>query len=178
MTSVRDWRIELIEAHPRLFRAPKGPERPDGYAWCEAGWRDLLERMCARIESALRNGDTIGISQVKEKFATLRVYWRGDVSPETAARIHEAIALAQARSGCTCEQCGAEGRLYSNAGVYMTRCTAHAKGAPVPVEPGQENVHLVRIPTAGGYRTAPRRYDREGDRFVDVPPSSPEIEEQ
>jgi hypothetical protein len=114
---LNDWRIELIEAHPGLFHAPeRRPEKASGYPWCDAGWRDLLERLCVRIQTALRDGETIRILQIKEKFASLRCYWRGDVSPGTAAKIMEAIALAQARSACTCEQCGAAGRLYNNAG--------------------------------------------------------------
>jgi hypothetical protein len=179
MTNVRDWRIELIEAHPGLFHPPKGhPEKAAGYAWCERGWRDLLERMCVRIEAALGEGETIRFSQIKEKFAGLRVYWRGDVSPETAAKINLAIALAEARSVCTCEECGEVGQLYRHVGRYQTLCEAHAKGTSVPAEPGGENVHIVRAATRDGFRVTPRRYDRETDRFIDGPPSSPEIEEQ
>jgi hypothetical protein len=171
MTQHRDWRIDLIEAHPDLFHPPAGhPEQAPGYPWCEEGWRDLLECLCVRIEAALREGETVRIQQIKEKFAGLRCYRRGDVSPDTTAMINEAIALAEARSACTCEQCGEEGRLHNDAGFYMTRCAAHAKGAPVPARPGQENVHLVRLPTSGGFRIAARRYDRETDSFVDVMP--------
>jgi hypothetical protein len=93
-TASDDWRIELIGAHPRLFHPPEGhPERASGYPWCEAGWR---ERLCVRIEAALREGETIHFSQIKEKFAALRVYWRGDVSSDTAAQINAAIALGEA----------------------------------------------------------------------------------
>lgn len=169
--AVKDWRIELIEAHPGLFHPPEGhPEKASGYPWCEEGWRELLDRLCGRIESALREGETIRILQVKEKFASSRCHWRGDVSPGTAAKIMEAVALAQARSACTCEQCGAEGPLYNNAGFYTTRCAAHAKGAPMPAEPGRKNVRIVRRATPDGFRIAPRRYDRETDSFVDIAP--------
>ena len=48
---VRDWRIELIEAHPNLFHPPVGaPEATQGYPTCGDGWRDLLERLSARID--------------------------------------------------------------------------------------------------------------------------------
>lgn len=169
MTHVRDWRIELIEAHPDLFQPPEGhPERASGYPWCEQGWQDLLERMCVRIEAALREGETVHFSQVKEKFAGLRIYWRGQVSTETTAEIHEAIALAQARAACACEECGAAGELYRH-GRYQTLCAAHAKGTLIPTEPGREDVHIVRDRAPSGY--ASRRYDRETDRFLDTPPS-------
>src|SRR4051812_45536846 len=169
MAHVRDWAIELIQTHSKLFHPPEGhPEQAAGYPRCESGWRDLLERLCSRIEAALGEQKTIRIVQVKEKFASLRCYWRGDVSAETAARVHEAVALAEARSGCTCEHCGAQGKLYANDAVYKTRCTSHSQGVHVPSGPGLENVHLVRLPTPDGYRLAARRYDRETDiTFID-----------
>jgi hypothetical protein len=177
MTPVRDWRIELIEAHPRLFVPLAGNlDRATGYPTCEEGWRDLLERMCDRMETALREEETIRIVQIKEKFAGLRCYWRGNVSTATTVRIMEAIALAEARSACTCEQCGAEGRLYKWGGFYMTRCAAHAVGAEVP-ERDSEIVHVVRVATADGYRHVRRRYDRETDSFTEVPPASTDQEE-
>ncbi|WP_074118766.1 hypothetical protein [Bradyrhizobium sp. AS23.2] len=175
---VRNWRVELIRAYPNLFHPPAGhPESARGYPWCEEGWHDLLQRLCVRLEAALREGETIQILQIKEKFALLRVYWSGDVSPETAARLREAIALAEARSACTCERCGAEGRLYRDGGVYMTRCAEHAQGAPVPGEPGQENIPLIRLPASNGYRIGARRYDREADSFIDTPSSDAGSEE-
>jgi hypothetical protein len=171
MTHVRDWRIALVEAHPRLFDSPAGNlNRTTGYPTCEEGWRELLERMCERMETALLEGETIRIVQIQEKFAGLRCYWRGNVSTATTAKIMEAIALAEARSACTCEQCGAEGRLYNRGGLYATRCAAHALGAEVP-ERDSEIVHVVRVATADGYRHVRRRYDRETDSFTEVPPA-------
>jgi hypothetical protein len=168
---LNDWRIELIEAHPGLFHPPEEcPEKASGYPWCDAGWRDLLERLCVRIQAALRDGETIRILQIKEKFASLRCYWRGDVSPGTAAKIMEAIALAQARSACICEQCGAACRRCNNA--YASRCIAHARSVLVPSEPGRENIYLMpRAPGASGVYSA--RYDYETDTLTNVsPPSS------
>lgn len=171
MTQHRDWRIDLIEAHPSLFHPPEGhPEQASGYPWCEAGWRDLLERKCGRIEAALRDRETIRFSQIKKKFAGPRVYWRDDLSPETAAQINETIALAQARAACTCEECGAVGQLYQHAGRYQTLCLPHAKGTLIPAESGREDVQLARVVTARGFGIGPRRYDREADRFIDLPP--------
>jgi len=175
MAQVRSWRTELIEAHRDLFHPPEGhPESAADPSRCEEGWSDLLARLCEHLKAALREDETIRIIQVKEKFATLKVYWRGDVTPETATRLH-AIALGEARSACTCERCGTEGRLCSDGGVYMTRCATH--GALVTVQPGKENVHLVRVPTSDGYRIAARRYDRKADHFVDDDPDNSGIEE-
>jgi hypothetical protein len=52
--TARDWRIGLVEAHPRLFHTPAArPEAAWGYAICEKGWRDLPKRACARIGAAI-----------------------------------------------------------------------------------------------------------------------------
>lgn len=166
------WRTKLIENYPSLLRPPEGqPEVEAGYISCEEGWSDLLARLFVRMQAVLQQGETIRIIQIKEKSATLRVYWRGDVTPETVARVHEATALAEARSACTCEACGAEGRLYNLGKTCITRCATHAKGELVPVPPGQENVHLVRVPMPDGDRVVARRYDREADRFVEGDPT-------
>lgn len=165
----RDWRHELVLAHPDLFDPVSGPPRVK--ADVGDGWRDLLERLCRRMEAALQPGETIRISQVVLKSAALRVYWRGDVSTETVAGLHEAIALAKARSACTCESCGEEGRLCSLGQVSMIRCANHVEGELIPAPSGQENVHLVRVRAADGYRIVARRYDREADRFLDEDPT-------
>jgi hypothetical protein len=75
--TVRDWRLELVEAHPNLFH-PLGPhpEAAGGYPTCGDGWRDLLERACVRIEAALADAEA---------------------SEGTAARVEEV------GSACTCE---------------------------------------------------------------------------
>lgn len=172
MVQVPSWRTKLIESYPGLFHPPAGqPEAAAGYISCGEGWSDLIARLCVRMEAALQQVETIRLLQIKERLATLRVYWRGDVTPETVARLHEATALAKARSACTCEACGAEGRLYNFGGEYITRCRTHAKGEQVLAPAGLENLHLVRVPTPDGYRVVARRYDREADRFVDEDPT-------
>lgn len=169
MLTTEDWRTVLIATHPRLFGASgESPERTPGYPECGDGWSDLLRRLCGRIDKALGPRETIRVAQIKEKFAGLRFYWHGKVSKDTEAAIQEAISLAEARSFCCCEECGAEGSPYRY-GMLMTRCPAHAKGQRVSVEPGMENVHVVRyaIP-AGGFRKVARRYDRATDMFVEI----------
>ncbi len=166
----RDWRLELVLVHPDLFDPASGPPRVETDVG--DGWRDLLERLCGRMEAALQPGETIRIMQVVKKSAALRVYWRGDVSAETVARLHEAVALAKARSACTCESCGAEGRLCILGQASMIRCANHVEGEPIPAPSGQENVHLVRVRATDGYRIVARRYDREADRFLDENPTT------
>jgi len=171
---VRDWRIDLIEAHPDLFHPlPDNPGVAKASPECGEGWRDLLQRACARIRAVVQaDGGSFKATQVKEKYATLRFYWEGALSPKADAQVDEIIDLAEARSACTCEVCGEEGRLYCSAGVPLTRCVVHARGQPVQVIPGrEENVHIVRRVVAGKLRgISCRRYNRETDTFVDVPP--------
>src|SRR6267142_4173814 len=139
---IRNWRIELIEAYPDLFRPPAGtPERAEGLPECGEGWRDLVDRACIRIRTAVEaDGGSFRFTQIKEKYGTARLYWEGALTPEADARIEEIIDLAEARSACTCEVCGAEGRLCRAGGWLMTRCAAHVQGHPVPEKPGWENV--------------------------------------
>jgi len=174
-----DWRIELLQAHPRLFHGSiDRPYAAEGYPNCEEGWRDLLERACARIEAALVEGGAFRALQIKEKFGTLRFYWDGDMSDAAKAKVEEAIALAVARSACTCEICGAEGRLYNRGGWLATACPQHARGEAVSIKPGFENLRIVRRTVEGSVRIIScQRYDRPADAFVDMDPESLGIEE-
>jgi len=175
---VTDWRIDLIKAYHGLFHPPAGaPEAAQGYPHCGDGWRDLVERTFAKVEAALEGG-TFRALQIKEKYGTLHLYWSGGLSDEAEAKVQEAIDLAEARSACTCEQCGEEGYLYRTGGVLMTRCAAHAKGQPVVVKPGLRNLHLMQgIGQDGARVISCRRYDRATDTFIDVSPDSLKIEE-
>ncbi|MCK1606347.1 hypothetical protein IVB02_34395 [Bradyrhizobium sp. 166] len=178
--SNRSWRTELIGTYPDLFHPPAdNPGVAQAYPECGEGWCDLLDRLCVRIRAAVQaDGGTFKFTQVKEKFATIRIYWDGRLSPDAAALVEEAIALAEARSACTCEECGELGRLYQSGNWLMTRCAAHAKGLPVDTRPEMENIHIVRRLAAGQVQLLScRRYDRQSDAFTDVDPTSLGIEE-
>lgn len=116
--AVHDWRTELVEAYPDLFHPPVGDSgAARGSPECGEGWRDLLERAFARIWAAVQaDGGSLKVAQIKEKYGTLRLYWQGSLSPEASAQVAEAIDLAEARSACTCELCGENGRLYGRTG--------------------------------------------------------------
>jgi hypothetical protein len=87
--------------------------------------------------------------------------------------------LAEARSFCTCEICGVPGRLYDRGGWLATACADHARGEPVPVKVGCENLHVVRKVVEGAVRIVScRRYDRKADAFVNVNPRDLGIEEE
>ena len=177
MARTADWRNDLMQARPRLYELMSDePERSLGYPLCEAGWRDILQRLCARIENALKANETFEFVRLTQKLGILRIVWNGEVSEETKVRIGEAVNLAVARSACSCEICGAEGRLYSNRGWLATRCAEHAAGDPVPVRPGFENVRFLRR-TPGTANMYYARYDRATDTLTEVSPRSPHGEE-
>jgi hypothetical protein len=179
MTSiVADWRIDLIKAHPNLFRPPgAGPEAARGYPDGGGGWRDLLNSACGKIDAAITQRESVRVIEIKKKLAPLRFFWRGRLSTEAAVKTVEAIALAEARSACRCAQGGEEGRPYRAGGALITRCAIHAKGRPVELAPGLENAHIVRRIVDGQFRGLTCcRCDRATDTFIDTLPDAPGIE--
>lgn len=173
------WRAALIEAYPDLFRSSSGsPGMSQGLPECGDGWQNLLQRACARIRTAVAvDGGSFRATQVKEKFGTLRFYWDGSLSAEADALVEHAIDLAEARSACTCETCGEEGRLYRKGGWLLTRCAAHAEGNLVESEARFANVQVMERIVAKRREVLARRYDRATDSFISIDPRSLGIEE-
>src|SRR5260370_39594162 len=139
---VRNWRAELVEAYPDLFHpAADRPGAAEASPDCGEGWRDLLERACVRIRAAVQaDGGSFKATQIKEKYGTLRFYWSGVLSQEADSKVEEVVDLAEARSACTCELCGAEGRLYGPR-CLPTRCEADDGGRqPEPMPSGLQNL--------------------------------------
>jgi hypothetical protein len=171
------WRDALVSKHCHLFKDGSGATH--GYPAVGDGWRDLLERALDRISAAVGEGQ-MTILQIKSKYGTLRLYHSSAADLDEAAQysVEEAVALAKARSACTCEICGDEGGLFEKDDWLATACEQHAVGQPVPVPRRWENVHIVRNFDAGSTRSiACRRYVRETDSFEDVPPLSLDIKE-
>ncbi|MET4312540.1 hypothetical protein [Bradyrhizobium sp. RT4b] len=165
--SQADWRRALVESFPELFAPVGEPPTAPGRPCCGDGWRDLLQRACMRIRVAIADdGGRFRIDQVKEKYGTLRL--SGSLSPEAAARVEEAVDLAEARSAVTCEVCGGAGVLRAG-GWLATRCAAHAEGRPaIEFDEGFEVLHVERRLVGDRVVVRYRFYDRAGDRFVEV----------
>lgn len=83
---------------------------------CGKGWKSLYEPL---IELCRKDGASI--TQIKEKFGTLRFYVAGGTD-----RVHEAIDAAERKSAETCEQCGAPGKRIDG-GWIRTLCAKCAK---------------------------------------------------
>jgi len=171
-----DWRWALAAAHPALFSQTfQGRIITPGKPEVGNGWRDLVETAVSRIAAAVA-ADPIGsasVDQIKGKFGSLRLYYQTrDLQPATALTIGEAVDLAEARSACTCEECGAEGRLFNDSGWFSTRCDIHRQGKPVRVRPGWERLQVIRHYDGDAVTVTCRRYDREADRFIEVDPAT------
>jgi hypothetical protein len=167
-----DWRRDLMLWHPRLFLVPADELHLSfGYPLCERGWRDVLVRPCRRIEVALRDGESFEFIRIEQKMGILKVDWDSEASEATELEIGRAVDLAVARSACTCELCGREGRLYDHADALETRCAGHAAGDPVPSPygPDFENVRRLRR-WRGQAEVYYARYDRDTDELTEIPP--------
>jgi hypothetical protein len=196
------WQDALVQRHPDLFQVGKDgriPGRPTvddgrqnlveraairknggthtpGRPTVGDGWRELVETAVSRIATTVAANPraTVKIVEVQGKRGTLRLYWRGrNLGAKAEHAIEDVVAMAEARSACTCEQCGNAGVLHARGDRIATACPDHARGEPVPVTPGLENVHIVR--TFDGSRhpiACCCRYVRETDSFVDVGPQS------
>lgn len=169
------WQIELVRRYPLLFRT-QDSEHAAGYPAVGDGWQLIVEKAIGRIDTAasalLKAGTaSIRIAQIKEKLGGLRIYADWTALPEdAAAKVQEAIDLAQARSYCTCETCGAPGQLHDDGGWYTTCCDRHAKGEPIEPKHDDPDLHIQYTFVGGKMRVIKcRRYDREHDAFVDAP---------
>lgn len=174
------WRRRLVDRFPDLFLSMEsGRTSTPGYPAVGDGWRDLVEVAVERIAAAAPGGG-FRIEQIKEKYGTLRLYVcrTGGSGPTASDAVEEAVALAEARSACTCEQCGKEGALYSAGSWLVTACSDHARGEKIPVREGFDNILIVRSYRGGQLPIVTcRRYDRVDDRFIDVDPATLGIEE-
>lgn len=168
------WRDDLISRYPAMFGAHAGyrsgsPEVGDG-------WREIIETAVERLAEAIRHrpGTSLTIDQIKEKFGELRLYTHGSYMADEKVRmqIELVVDLAQARSRCTCEVCGAEGRLFDSGAWLATACDQHAIGDPVAVRSGHEGLVVKRQLRDGDVKIVScRRYSRASDAFVDVDPA-------
>jgi hypothetical protein len=182
MNHVDSWQCDLVARHPHLFRLTEnGQTSTPGWPQVGDGWRDLVERAVGRIADVIAAAPyaSVTVVEIKEKYATLRMYWQGCGLTKAAENaIADVVALAEARSACSCETCGAAGVLHQVGGQLLTACAEHAKGVPVQSKEGWENIHLVRGTRDGKAAIIKcQRYIRETDEFIDVDPSSLGIEE-
>jgi hypothetical protein len=82
---------------------------------CEDGWFELIFNLCEQLKD-----ENIEVTQVKEKFGTLRFYYNFEND-----KIKDLVRIAEIKASVTCEFCGKAGQLYSK-GWCKTLCNEHA----------------------------------------------------
>jgi len=104
-----DWRERIHAQFPAILKAPWGIE-------CGAGWADLIIATCDILS---HTPEPPTLTDVKEKFGTLRIYSRSVQSMDD-----QIIDAAETLSGRICERCGAPGERRPG-GWISTLCDAH-----------------------------------------------------
>lgn len=167
---LRDWRTELRETLPDFFARPgRGPCVPE----CGPGWASVVDRCCVRIAAALEDRERFRFESIRSCDGALRIRWGGRLSAASEAAVRSAIDLAEARSMCVCETCGARGSRYRADGVLVARCPDHAVGQRA-FAAEMEDVHLIQVTVKGRLRVVVgARYDFETDAFVEIDDIAP-----
>lgn len=117
----------LISLHPQLYG-------PLGFFACGDGWYSILDALGTAIESivalekrkiefkegeTVKFGDLIAISDIKEKYGTLRVYFSSSIA---GAMLDDLVDLAEEVSQYTCEYCGEAGKIRDVSGWRTCMC--------------------------------------------------------
>jgi hypothetical protein len=123
--------LELIDRHPGLYRcasdAPTQRANPfarEGFA-CGDGWFGILERLSAKLVE----DPYLIVSQCKEKFGLLRIYFHSESGspapdPQIDARLDAALEAAVEESKRTCELCGQPGEYLTDHKCVKVLCAA------------------------------------------------------
>lgn len=122
---------QLCQNYPKIFADRNRPMTETAMCWGFEhgdGWFNIINQLCGNIQNHIdwraKQGHAVPqvvAEQVKEKFGTLRFYYRGgdDV-------IDGMVRMAEAMSGVTCDVCGAPGET-GGQGWITTRCETHRK---------------------------------------------------
>ena len=93
---------------------------------CGDGWFNIINQLCQNIQHHIdwKNKEKevvaqVVVSQVKEKYGTLRFYYSG--GDDT---IDGMVSMAESMSGVTCEECGNIGES-NNGGWIKVLCETH-----------------------------------------------------
>lgn len=117
---------QLCEKYPKLFADRHKPMTETAMCWgfdVGDGWYDLIDILCGSIQSYIDDNKKpqITVSQVKEKFGTLRFYTNGSDDLITGM-----IWMAEHMSCRICETCGKPGKSRGK-GWFYTACDEHAR---------------------------------------------------
>jgi len=79
------------------------------------GWRPIIEKL---VEDIIKIAPNTEITQIKEKFGTLRFYCSGDGADD----VGKLIERAEQESGVTCERCGTKDKVTTKGSWLLTLC--------------------------------------------------------
>ena len=117
MSTKLNWMDEMMAKYPLVW-ANGGYQGSPG-----PGWNDLLERAFSALQAHLSANPEVAksffISDMKEKFGTLRFYYHG--GDDTVEKISNEAEWWSCR---TCESCGKAGATCSSGYWISTRCPA------------------------------------------------------
>lgn len=121
----------LLKAYPTLYALYhadiREPFNPMAFGFeCGDGWFKIIRNLSGQIYSHLakkgkKHLNDFQVSQVKEKYGTLRYYYYGGDE-----QIDKWVNEAEKASETTCEECGADGKTRGK-GWYTTLCLRHWK---------------------------------------------------
>jgi hypothetical protein len=119
----------LCERYPKIFVERHLSEMETCMCWGFAhgeGWFNIIDQLCANIQSHIdwkeKQGHAVPqvvAEQVKEKFGTLRFYYRGGDD-----YVSGLVSMAESMTSVTCEECGAPGTT-GGKGWISTLCETH-----------------------------------------------------
>ncbi len=113
----KELQLELKEKYPELLQGMDMTIQESCMAWgmeIGEGWSKIMSELCEKIS---KKG--VVLTQVKEKFGTLRVYFS---APEKVHdEVDNLINKAEGKSAKTCEVCGGDGKTRGG-GWLVTLC--------------------------------------------------------
>jgi hypothetical protein len=134
---------KLVSKYPQLFAGvTKAPEESLMRFGCECGdgWYEILSAMCFLIQQHIDNNKIDGqpmpfeFTQIKEKFAGLRVYFQGGDN-----YIQGAVDMAESLSYKTCEETGDRGTVHVSSGGYWLRTLSPKAAKLLEYRPQPQN---------------------------------------
>jgi hypothetical protein len=123
---------DLVDRFPRLFRG----RLPLCHSFLPEGWIALTTRLLEDIDAMLDDGTAPGfdVLQIKEKFGSLRLYWRlrywlRSDAPALFDQIAARAEAARTESLSTCACCGAGGASLDRSLGLTTLCEPCCNGS-------------------------------------------------
>jgi hypothetical protein len=122
--------LELVKKYPKILKDFRGDPKSTCMAWgfeCGDGWFSLLNTCMEKLQYfcniCSQHGNEIQVvaNQIKEKYGSLRFYYRieGSNKIETSI-IEDIVSEAEDQSENTCEISGKPGNLCVRHGWYKT----------------------------------------------------------